>query len=158
MKEDVARACFDCNAGGFRRCPGCGRGRRFYTRGRRPGRGVHRRVRPRAARDDLADPRSAQHLGVLREAGFTLPMAAHAISLIDSYIGGHVLQETSLPMTTPTDVEEVAGNILEHLPPDHLPYLREMITDHALRPGYDYAAEFDYGLDLILDALEARRT
>lgn len=96
-------------------------------------------------------------LGVLREAGFTLPMAAHAVSLIDSYISGFVLQEANLPMTTPDDVEEVAGSILEHLPADELPYLTEMIVDHALRPGYDHTSEFGYGLDLILDALEARR-
>ncbi|KAB2340553.1 TetR/AcrR family transcriptional regulator [Actinomadura rudentiformis] len=96
-------------------------------------------------------------LGVLRKAGFTLPMAAHAISLIDSYIGGFVLQEANLPVMTPDDVEEVAGGILDHLPADELPYLREMIVDHALQPGYDYTSEFGYGLDLILDALEARR-
>jgi AcrR family transcriptional regulator len=96
-------------------------------------------------------------LGVLREAGFTLPMAAHAVSLIDSYIGGFVLQEANLPVTTPDDVEEVAGSILQHLPADELPYLTEMIVDHALRPGYDHTSEFGYGLDLILDALEARR-
>ncbi|MEV4177857.1 TetR/AcrR family transcriptional regulator [Nonomuraea sp. NPDC049709] len=96
-------------------------------------------------------------LGVLREAGFTLPMAAHAISLIDSYIGGFVLQEANLPVMTPDDMEEVAGGILEQLPADELPYLTEMIVDHALRPGYDYTSEFGYGLDLILDALEARR-
>ncbi|MEV0997712.1 TetR/AcrR family transcriptional regulator [Nonomuraea sp. NPDC050202] len=96
-------------------------------------------------------------LGVLRRAGFTLPMAAHAVSLIDSYIGGFVLQEANLPVMTPHDVEEVAGNILEHLPADELPYLTEMIVDHAMRPGYDYTSEFGYGLDLILDALEARR-
>ncbi|RVX46771.1 TetR family transcriptional regulator [Nonomuraea polychroma] len=96
-------------------------------------------------------------LGVLREAGFTLPMAAHAVSLIDSYIAGFVLQEANLPVTTPDDVEEVAGSILEHLPADELPYLTEMIVDHALRPGYDHTSEFGYGLDLILDALEARR-
>ncbi|GIH22676.1 TetR family transcriptional regulator [Acrocarpospora phusangensis] len=96
-------------------------------------------------------------LGVLREAGFTLAMAAHAVSLIDSYVGGFVLQEANLPMTTRDDVEDVAGDILEHLPADELPYLREMIVDHALRPGYDHRSEFGYGLDLILDALEARR-
>ncbi len=95
-------------------------------------------------------------LGVLREAGFSLPMAAHAVSLVDSYVGGFVLQEANLPLSTPAEVEDVAGDILEHLP-DGLPYLREMITGHALRPGYDYAEEFGYGLDLILDALEARR-
>ncbi|WP_433508571.1 TetR/AcrR family transcriptional regulator [Nonomuraea sp. CA-143628] len=95
-------------------------------------------------------------LGVLREAGFTLPMAAHAVSLIDSYIYGFVLQEANLPVTTPDDVEEVAGGILRHLP-EELPYLTEMIRDHALRPEYDHAGEFGYGLDLVLDALEARR-
>jgi AcrR family transcriptional regulator len=96
-------------------------------------------------------------LGVLREAGFTLPMAAHAVSLIDSYIGGFILQEAHLPVTTPDDVEEVAGSILAHLPAGELPYLTEMIVDHALQPGYDHTSEFGYGLDLILDALEARR-
>jgi AcrR family transcriptional regulator len=93
-------------------------------------------------------------LGVLREAGFTLAMAVHAVSLIDSYIGGFVLQEANLPVTTRDDVEQVAGNIL---PSAELPYLTEVIVDHALKPGYDYASEFGYGLDLILDALEARR-
>jgi AcrR family transcriptional regulator len=97
-------------------------------------------------------------LGVLRRAGFTLPMAAHAISLIDSYIYGFVLQEANLPITTPDEVEDVAGGILEHLPKDELPHLTELIVDHALRPGYDHTNEFGYGLDLILDALEARRS
>ncbi|WP_090945874.1 TetR/AcrR family transcriptional regulator [Nonomuraea jiangxiensis] len=96
-------------------------------------------------------------LGVLRRAGFTLPMAAHAVSLIDSYVGGFVLQEANLPLKTPEEVEDVAGGILENLPAEELPYLTEMIVDHALRPGYDYSTEFGYGLDLILDALEARR-
>ena len=96
-------------------------------------------------------------LGILRAAGFTVPMAAHAVSIIDSYIGGFVLQEANLPLRTPEEVEEVAGGILEHLPADQLPHLTEMITEHALRPGYDHGTEFDYGLDLILDGLDARR-
>ncbi|WP_371825859.1 TetR/AcrR family transcriptional regulator C-terminal domain-containing protein [Nonomuraea turcica] len=96
-------------------------------------------------------------LGVLRRAGFTLVMAAHAVSLIDSYISGFVLQEPNLPLTTPDEVDEVAGGILEHLQADELPYLTEMIVDHALQPGYDDTSEFGYGPDLILDALEARR-
>ena len=96
-------------------------------------------------------------LGVLRRAGFSLPMAAHAVSLIDSYVGGFVLQEANLPVSVPAVVEEVAGGILANLPADELPYLTEMIVDHALRPGYDYSGEFGFGLDLILDALEARR-
>ncbi|NKX89690.1 TetR/AcrR family transcriptional regulator [Nocardia coubleae] len=96
-------------------------------------------------------------LGILRRAGFSLPMAAHAISLLDSYVNGYVLQEANLPITTPDDLEEVAGGILDQLPTAELPYLTEMIADHALQPGYDHTAEFDYGLDLILDGLESRR-
>ncbi|MEV4073906.1 TetR/AcrR family transcriptional regulator [Nonomuraea fuscirosea] len=96
-------------------------------------------------------------LGVLREAGFSLPMAAHAISLVDSYVAGYVLQEANLPLSTPDEVQDVAGDILAELPVQELPYLAEMIVDHALRPGYDYGDEFGWGLDLILDGLEARR-
>lgn len=96
-------------------------------------------------------------LGVLRRAGFSLPMAAHAVSIIDSYIGGFVLQEANLPVKTPEDLRDVAGGILDDLPASELPYLAEMIVDHALQPGYDHNGEFGYGLDLILDALDARR-
>lgn len=95
-------------------------------------------------------------LGILREGGFSLRMAAHAVSLVDSYVGGYVLQEANLPMATPDDVADVTTGILERLPAGELPYLREMIG-HVMRPGYAYADEFDYGLDLILDALDARR-
>ena len=93
-------------------------------------------------------------LGVLRRAGFTLPMAAHAVSVLDSYVGGFVLQESALPATTGDELEEVAKGILESVPGDALPYLRELIEDHALDPGYDPLSEFDAGLELILDALD----
>ncbi|MBA2557348.1 MAG: TetR/AcrR family transcriptional regulator, partial [Chloroflexi bacterium] len=36
-------------------------------------------------------------IGCCRRAGFSVPMAAHAVSLIDSYIYGFVLQEVNLP-------------------------------------------------------------
>ncbi|MFI9449937.1 TetR/AcrR family transcriptional regulator [Amycolatopsis sp. NPDC052450] len=94
-------------------------------------------------------------LGVLRRAGFTLPMAVHAVSLIDSYIGGYVLQESSLPSSD--DPAKVADDILENLPRDEFPYLAEVISGHAMRPGYDHTSEFAFGLELILDGLEARR-
>jgi hypothetical protein len=29
-----------------------------------------------------------------------------------------------------------------------------MIVEYALKPGYDYAEEFNFGLELILDGLE----
>ncbi|MGI9539769.1 MAG: TetR/AcrR family transcriptional regulator C-terminal domain-containing protein, partial [Miltoncostaeaceae bacterium] len=92
-------------------------------------------------------------LGCLREAGFSVPMAARAFSLLDSYIYGFVLQEVSLPLDTPDEVEELAGELLDALPADEFPYLAELTRDHVLRPGYDYADEFSWGLERILVAL-----
>ena len=34
------------------------------------------------------------------------------------------------------------------------PNLAEFVTDHAMKPGYDYGEEFSAGLDLILSGLE----
>lgn len=95
-------------------------------------------------------------LGVLRGAGFSIPMAAHAISLIDSYLYGFAMQELTLPLKTSEQTEEVASAILEQMG-DAFPHLAEMTVKHVLQPGYAHADEFDYGLDLILDGLEARR-
>ncbi len=37
------------------------------------------------------------------------------------------------------------------------PAMVEMATTCYLQPGYDFADEFEFGLDLILDGLERRR-
>jgi AcrR family transcriptional regulator len=93
-------------------------------------------------------------LGILRNAGFPIELAAHAYSLLDSYIYGFALQEASLPFQTPQATAEVAQEIMAAFPADAYPHLAEIATEHALRPGYDYGDEFLYGLDLILDGLE----
>jgi AcrR family transcriptional regulator len=92
-------------------------------------------------------------LGSLREAGFTLVMAAHAVSVIDGYVYGFALQQINLPLQSREQVSEVGSSILAQLA-GRYPHLAEMITVHAMKPGYDYADEFDFGLDLILDGLE----
>ena len=48
----------------------------------------------------------------------------------------------------------LAATTLKRVPAGEFPHLTEMIVDHALRPGYAYAEEFTWGLDLLLDALE----
>jgi len=95
-------------------------------------------------------------LGSFRTAGFSVPMAAHAFAAIDAYVFGFGLQELSLPFDE-VPVEEIAQALLEALPPDEYPHLAEMITDHALQPGYDFGAEFQWGLDLILDGFDRLR-
>lgn len=96
-------------------------------------------------------------LASLRKEGFSLPMAAQAFSALDSYIFGFALQEASLPRADPHETGEVAGAILEQLPADEYPHLAEMITEHVLRPGYDFREEYESGLDLILHALQRFR-
>jgi AcrR family transcriptional regulator len=96
-------------------------------------------------------------LGVLRNAGFPVELAAHAYSLLDSYIYGFALQEASLPFHTPEETAEVAQEIMAAFPADDYPHLAEIATEHALQPGYDYGDEFLYGLDLILDGLARAR-
>jgi hypothetical protein len=92
-------------------------------------------------------------LGSLRKAGFTLAMAAHAFSVMDGYVYGFVLQQINLPLQSRDQVDVVGANMLRQMAGEY-PFLAEVITDHALQPGYDYAEEFGFGLDLILDGLE----
>jgi AcrR family transcriptional regulator len=108
-----------------------------------------------------AGPATIRHhdavIGSLRKGGFSIDMAAHAFSLLDSYIYGFVLQETSLPFRTPEELTALAASILPEAPTTEFPYFTEMATEYALRPGYSYAKEFEFGLDLILDGLERRQ-
>jgi len=92
----------------------------------------------------------------LRKAGFTVEMAAHAFSVIEGYVYGFALQQINIPLQTPEQVAEVGVGILQQLAGAY-PHLAEMITEHAMKPGYDYAQEFEFGLDLILDGLEEAR-
>ena len=93
-------------------------------------------------------------LGCLRGAGFSLELAAHAYAALDSYIYGFALQERGLPFDAPEDVPEIAQAMLARFPADEYPHLAEFTFGHILRPGYDFADEYEYGLDLILDGLE----
>ncbi len=99
-------------------------------------------------------------IGVLRRAGFTIGGAAHAFSLLDSYLYGFVLQETTMPFdsTDAADTREVAESIQSGIDPADLPHLTEMTTAHVMAPGYSYADEFDLGLEVVLDGLERNRT
>ncbi|MEU5158171.1 TetR/AcrR family transcriptional regulator [Streptomyces sp. NPDC020875] len=92
-------------------------------------------------------------LGALRGGGFSVRMAAHAVSLIDSYLYGFVVQELSLPFRSTAEHDEVAGAVLAELPADTYPHLAELVTEHIRGPGWDPAAEFAFGLGLVLDAL-----
>jgi AcrR family transcriptional regulator len=96
-----------------------------------------------------------QVIGILRRAGFSVGLAAHAYSLLDSYIYGFALQEASLPFDTSENTAELARTIMAQFPAGEYPHLAELTVEHVLQPGYDYGNEYEFGLGLILDGLEA---
>ena len=92
-------------------------------------------------------------IGSLRAGGFSMEMAAHAYSALDAYIYGFALTKMNLPFDTSEEVAEVAQTMLQPFAVDAYPNLVALITEHAMKPGYDFGDEFEYGLDLILDGL-----
>ena len=107
-------------------------------------------------------------LGYLREAGFSIEMTVQAYSVLDAYIYGFALQEK----TAVFDNEEGAAAVAEEQAREFdaqandqdvaglaeaYPYLAEVVGGHIAEVGHDFAAAFEYGLDVIFDALEARR-
>lgn len=91
-------------------------------------------------------------IGCLRANGFSVRAAAHAIALLDSFVYGFALQESTLPFESGEGASELASSLVEQMG-EAFPHLAEMATEHVMQPGYDFAEEFDFGLDLILDAL-----
>jgi AcrR family transcriptional regulator len=95
-------------------------------------------------------------LGCLRAAGFSVEMTIHAYSVQDAYIYGFVLQQSDMSSETPADfaaeaqrqMREYAAALADY------PHLVEVVGGHVAESGYDYEAEFLFGLDVVLDRLE----
>jgi AcrR family transcriptional regulator len=96
-----------------------------------------------------------ESIGVLRAAGFSVAMVAHALALLDSYVYGFALQEATLPFHGSDADADVITSIMQHFAGDEYPHLVEFATVHVMRPGYDFGDEFEFGLDLILNGLSA---
>lgn len=96
-------------------------------------------------------------IGSLRAGGFPLRMAGRAFWLLDSYIYGFVVQETSVQFTPSDDSAGLAETLIQSLPANHYPNLAELAAGYVTNPDHDFAAEFEFGLDLILDGLDKHR-
>lgn len=107
-------------------------------------------------------------LGYLREAGFSIEMTIQAYSVLDAYIYGFALQEKSVPFDNAEEsaavaeeqVRQFAELAVERQSAElaaEFPYLAEVVAGHVANVGYDFTTAFEYGLDLILDAVENRR-
>jgi AcrR family transcriptional regulator len=91
-------------------------------------------------------------IGSLRSAGLDMPTIAHAYSLVDSYVYGFALFAMNLPFDPSEEVADLGQGVLRAYPVNAYPNLVAYIS--AMRPGYNYGDEFEYGLDLILDGLD----
>ena len=93
-------------------------------------------------------------IGTLRRAGFTLEMAVRAFSVLDSYVYGFGRQQLNMSAGGDIEPAQMGEAFLRAIPADEYPYLREMVVEYAMTSGYDESADFDFGLDLILDGLQ----
>jgi AcrR family transcriptional regulator len=104
---------------------------------------------------------SLQHveavIAVLRGAGFSHALTAHAYVLLDSFIYGFAIQENAMPFEGPDEAGALAERTADTVPADAYPHILALTREVALQPGYDFADEFDFGLDLLLDGLERLR-
>jgi len=98
------------------------------------------------------------------EAGLSFPMAVHAYSVMDSYIYGFALQESTLPFRDPDEAVEEATRrqtaaeavITPEGFAEAYPFLFEIAQQLAASP-YDFDAEFEFGIELILDGIDRLR-
>jgi AcrR family transcriptional regulator len=98
-------------------------------------------------------------LGCLRAAGFSLEMTVHAYSVQDAYIYGFALQERDMSSESADDFAAEAQRQMREYQAvlADYPNLVEVVGGYVAESGYDYASEFLFGLDLILDGLERLR-
>lgn len=89
----------------------------------------------------------------LQAAGFSVLMATRAYNVLDSYVYGFVLQETSLPFGTPEELSGVGEQMLRQFPVDEYPHLTAVAAE-LMASGFVYAVEFEFGLGLVVDGLE----
>jgi AcrR family transcriptional regulator len=95
-------------------------------------------------------------IACLRTAGFSHRLTVFALSALDAYVDGFGAQRLAIATADVPDDAAMAEALAQWLPAAEFPYLSALIHEHVLREGYDEEASFAFGLDLVLDGLEAR--
>lgn len=111
------------------------------------------RLAPGEARLSYAD----RVLSILKSAGFSTQAQYRAFQLLDSYVYGYVLQEVNWP-TKESDRKMLVVRLKEFLHDGRYPNLVSVIEQASwlkVAPGEKpYDADFQFGLELILDGIE----
>jgi AcrR family transcriptional regulator len=90
-------------------------------------------------------------VAILFRAGFDGSKAVRNYNLLDSYIYGFALQEATLPFSSPEEMASMSEQMLAAVA-DAYPHLAA-VQRELVGSGFDYADEFEAGLDIILGAL-----
>lgn len=92
-------------------------------------------------------------LEMLRRAGFSASNAYRVNLYVDSYVYGFVMQEVAWP-TESAEAFDPAEDFVQRTPSDQFPRLVE-IAQVVADGDWSPAADFERGLDLMLDGIEA---
>jgi len=92
-------------------------------------------------------------LATLISAGCSPRLASRAFVVLDSYAYGFAVQEVTMPSTEPHEVitDEFVSTMQPY--PSMLAVMGAVMAD----ANYDFGAEFDAGLDLVLDGIDRWR-
>lgn len=93
-------------------------------------------------------------LGALVAAGFENQLAMRAFAMLDAYVFGWILQQSSLAFDDDASLRGVGADLLGQMAEGY-PHLTAVTTE-VMGSGYDHDAEFEWGLELILEALARR--
>ncbi|MFB8278406.1 TetR/AcrR family transcriptional regulator C-terminal domain-containing protein [Nocardia colli] len=91
-------------------------------------------------------------VGCLHAAGFSYQLADRAWNAMDSHIYGFTLQQVNFPLQ-PDEYASAATQFLPLIPADRFPYMNAL-SQLVIDGKHTGIADFDFGLDLILDGLE----
>ena len=75
--------------------------------------------------------------------------------MLDGYTYGFGRQQLDMSAGPGVKPEEVTQAFLQGIPAAEYPDLREMVVEYAMDATRDESADFEFGLDLILDGLQS---
>lgn len=108
------------------------------------------------SRDHVGAHRLHHHnavLGIAIDAGLSPVDAVLAVSVLDSYVYGFVLQEKQHKLSAPTEVQEMASQFVDRPPVGDLPYLRAVAEAASAASVPSHDETFTHGLRLIIASL-----
>ena len=91
-------------------------------------------------------------LAILYGAGFSSAMATHVYTLLDAYIYGFALQEANARVDTPEAWSGAMSDLMEQMNGEY-PHIQRAGRD-LMASGFEIESDFEFGLDLILAAIE----